>query len=238
MSFLTSLFGGGGGSVPPGPSSAQTNTATSTLGSTGTSAANFMNSYGQTGSQGLNSGLNNLTPVANWFQTIMNGNKQATLNQMQPQIAQTEGGLNTALQTGSTLAPRGGGRSSTLFDLPFEAQKDIASQYAAARAGAPAGLQSAATAQGALGASAAGAGAQFGQIGNQANNNLLNYGLSQQQQSYTQAQQNGGLWGKLLGPVLSAAIPGIGGLISGAIGGIGKAAANSSSGGFDGVGGS
>lgn len=234
MSFITSLFGGGGGNVPAGTSGAQTTAATGGLGETGTNGANFMKSYGDTGAAGLNSGLNNLNPVANWFQTIINGNKQATLNQMQPQIQQTEGGLNTALQTNTSLAPRGGGRSGTLFDLPFEAQKQIAGSYDAARAGAPAGLQSAATAQGALGSSAAGAGAQFGQVGTGANNNLLNYGLNQQQQSYTQAQQNGGLFGKLIGPLLSAALPGVGGLISSGIGAIGKSFANNSSGGVPG----
>lgn len=215
MGFFSSLFGGG---TPAGPSGSQVNSATSNLSGAGTSGSNFMNAYGTTGATGLNSGLNNLTPVANWFQTIMGGNKAATLNQLQPQIQQTEGGLNTGLQTASTLAPRGGGRSSTLFDLPIEAQKDIASQYAAARAGAPAGLQSAATAQGALGASAGGLGAQFGQAGTSANNNLLNYGLQQNQQ----ASQAGGMFGSLLGGLINLAAPSVGSLITGALGKIGS----------------
>ncbi len=219
MSFFNTLFGGGNGgsSVPPGPSSTQVTGATGGLGTTGTDAGNFMKSYGTAGATGLNAGLNNLTPVANWFQTIMNGNKQAVLNQMQPQIAQTEGGLNTALNTASTLNPRGGGRSATLFNAPFDAQKQIAGSYDAARAAAPAGLQSAATAQGALGSSAAGAGAQFGNVGTQANNSLLNYGLNRQQQNYTQAQSNGGLFGKLISPLLSM-IPGVGPALSAGVG--------------------
>lgn len=178
MSFITQLFGG---ATPPNLGAANANTAITGQQNTAANANNFMSSYGTTGQQGLNSGLNNLAPVANWFQTIMNGNKQATLNQMQPQIQQTQGGLNTALQTSSTLAPRGGGRSSTLFDLPFAAQQQTAQQYAVARAGAPAGLQSAATAQGALGASAGGIGDQYGNTSTTANNNLLNYGLTQAQ---------------------------------------------------------
>lgn len=215
MSFITSLFGGGNGgsSVPPGISSSQANTATSTLGGTGTAGANYMKAYGDTGATGLNTGLNNLAPVANWFQTIMNGNKQATLNQMQPQIQQVQGGLNTALSTANTLNPRGGGRGGELFALPFEAQKQIAGGYDAARAAAPAGLQGAATAQGALGASAGGLGSSYGNVSTSANNNLLNYGLNQQEQSYKQAQQNGGLFGKLIAPLLNF-IPGVGPLLS------------------------
>lgn len=224
MSFLTSLFGGSNNAVPPGVSSGQANTATSTLGGTGTTGADLMKGYGATGTAGLNTGLNNLAPVSNWFQTIMNGNKQATLNQMQPQIQQTQGGLNTALQTASTLNPRGGGRSGTLFDLPFEAQKQIAGSYDAARAAAPAGAQGAATAEGALGSAAAGAGAQFGQVSNGANNDLLNYGLNQQNQSYKQSQQNGAGFAKLVAPFLGM-IPGIGPIIQQAVNGYGSTGA-------------
>ncbi len=221
MGFFSSLFGGSGPAVPPGISNTQANTATSTLGDTGTAGANFMNAYGKTGATALNSGLNHIAPVANWFQTILNGNKAATLNQMQPQIQQVQGGQRTALNTANTLNPRGGGRSSTLFDLPFEAQKEIAGQYAGARAGAPAGLQGAATTEGALGASAGELGSTYGQVGTQANNNLLNYGLEQQKQAQVQAVQQGGLFGKLIGPLLSL-IPGVGPPISAGVGGLGS----------------
>lgn len=202
MSFVTDLFGG---ALPPALGTNNANNAISGLGTTAATGNNLMSSYGNTGTQGLNAGLNNLAPVANWFQTIMNGNKQATLNQMQPQIQQTQGGLNTALQTSSTLAPRGGGRSSTLFDLPFAAQQSIANQYSAARAGAPAGLQSAATAQGALGASAGGIGSSYGQVATGANNNLLNYGLGQGQAYNKQAGQTGQGLGSLFGGLASLA---------------------------------
>jgi hypothetical protein len=215
MSFMTSLFGGGSGSVPPGPTTAQTTGATAGLSGTGTAGADFMKNYGTTGEAGLNSGLNHLNPVTNWFQTIMNGNKAATLNQLQPQIQQVQGGLKTALNTENSLAPRGGGRGAALFDLPFEGQKQIAGEYAGARAAAPAGLQSAATAEGALGASAGGLGSQYGQVSSTANNNLLNYGLNQQQQKNQQQASAGGLFGKLIGGALSF-IPGIGPLASGA----------------------
>lgn len=221
MSFFDTLFGGTGGSVPAGPSKDQTAGATSGLSSAGSTAGDFLKNYGTTGAGGLNSGLNNLSPVANWFQTIMNGNKQATLNQLQPQIQQIQQGQNTALQTANTLAPRGGGRSATLFDQPFEAQKQIAGQYAGARAGAPGGLQAAGTAQGALGSAAAGAGSQFGNVANTSNNNLLNYGLNQQQQANQQATSAGGLFGKLIGPLLNF-IPGVGPLLSAGIGAAGS----------------
>lgn len=209
MGFFSTMFGGGSPNVPQGPSKDQTSGAMGGLGATGTSGLNFMNSYGQQGQQGLNSGLNHLSPVTNWFQSIMSGNKAATMNQMQPQIQQINQGQNQALQTANSLAPRGGGRSATLFDAPFNAQKQIAEQYAGARAGAPAGLQSAATAEGALGSAAGGLGSAYGGVGAQANNGLLNYGLNQQQQAYTQAQSNGGLFGKLISPLLNA-IPGFG----------------------------
>lgn len=223
MSFLNAIFGGGGGgggSVPPGVSKGQANDAIGGLSRTGGTAANFMRGYGETGAQGLNTGLAHLTPVSNWFQTIMNGNKQATLQQLQPQIQQVREGLATGLKTANTLTPRGGGRGEALFEMPFEGTKQIAQQYGQARAAAPAGLQSAATAEGALGSAAAGAGAEFGGVGAQANNALLNYGLNQQQQAYRQAQQSGAGFARLISPFLKF-IPGVGPILEKAVGGFG-----------------
>lgn len=195
MSFLTSVAGG---ALPPALGANNANTAISGLGSTAGTGNNFMGSYGATGQQGLNAGLNNLTPVSNWFQTIMNGNKAATLNQFQPQIQQVQQGQQQATDTANNLEARGGGRGSQLFAQPFAAQKDIASQYASARAGAPAGLQSAATAQGALGASAGGIGSQYGDVSSKANNNLLSYGVDQGKAFNKQADYLGSGFGKLI----------------------------------------
>jgi hypothetical protein len=214
MGFFSSLLGG---SLPPNISSQTANQAISGLSNTGTQATNYMNAYGQSGQQNIaggagaiNSGLQNLTPTANWFQTIMGGNKQATLNQLQPQIQQDQQGLNTGLQTASTLSPRGGGRSSTLFDLPFAAQQQVAQQYGSARAAAPAGLQSAATAQGALGSSlgqlgtsTAGVGAQYGSLANTANNNILNYGVQNGIARNQNASATGSGFGQLAGGIAS-----------------------------------
>lgn len=195
MGFLTDFFGG---ATPPGVSKQRVNDTIVSLQDTGNQANNYMKSYGDLGLNGLNTGLQNLTPVANWFQTIMNGNRSAVLNQLQPQIQQIQGGMNTGLQTANNLTPRGGGRGSELFQLPFEAQKDIASQYAAARAGAPAGLQSAATAEGALGASAGGLSPEFGNLRLGANTNLLNYALKQGSDYNAQAGATGAGFAKLV----------------------------------------
>ncbi len=107
------------------------------LGGISTQATNqlFPAAFGS-GSTEVGEGSKALTSGTNFFNTILNGNRQNTTSLLQPDINRINAANQGTLQGVSTLMPRGGGRSANLFSLPFQANQQIQSLYGGARAGA------------------------------------------------------------------------------------------------------
>src|ERR1700722_18277268 len=72
----------------------------------------------------------------NYFQTLLNGNRQNTGTMLQPNINQIQGAEQNTLQGTNTLTPRGGGRFGTDYSVPFAANTQIQNLFNGARAGA------------------------------------------------------------------------------------------------------
>ncbi len=132
------------------------------LGGISTQATNqlFPAAFGA-GQQQLEGGAGNVNSGANFFNTVLNGNRQNTTSMLQPDINRINQANQGTLQGVSTLMPRGGGRSGTLFNLPFQAKQQIQGLYGGARAGAAGQL-------GQLGLGRLGAGQGLFGVGNQA----------------------------------------------------------------------
>lgn len=99
----------------------------------------------------VNAAGSNLGAGANFFKTLLGGNQAETAAMLQPDINRINQGNQQTLQAVSTLTPRGGGRSASLFALPFQGQQQIQSLFNGARAGAAQALPQIGSAQGALG---------------------------------------------------------------------------------------
>lgn len=116
----------------------------------------------------LGTGLSNMQSGANFFQTLLSGNRANTQQLLQPDINRIRESTQGALQGASTLMPRGGGRFATLFQQPFQAQAQIGNLFSNMRSGAAQGL--------------AGIGGQQAQIGGQQAQNLFQTQLAHDQQ--------------------------------------------------------
>ncbi len=135
------------------------------------------------GNRELQSGTNNTTAGGNFFNTILNGNRANTTAMLAPNIQQIQGAQQGALQGASTLMPRGGGRSGTLFNLPFQGNQAIQSLYSGARSGAGSTLANLGLGQGGLGANLFGQATGGLNSANDANSHMANLGLQQKQMS-------------------------------------------------------
>jgi len=88
----------------------------------------------------LNLGNANTNAGANFFKTILGGSAADTSALLQPDINRINAGNQQTLQATANLTPRGGGRSSTLFQLPFAGQQQIQSLFNNARSTAASAL--------------------------------------------------------------------------------------------------
>src|SRR5277367_690442 len=73
----------------------------------------------------LASGAGNVGQAGNFFSTLLNGNQANTSALLQPNIDQIRGANQNAIQSLSTLMPRGGGRSGTLFNAAYAPNQQI-----------------------------------------------------------------------------------------------------------------
>jgi len=134
-----------------------------------------------TGTPLVNSGTN-------FFNTLLNGNRANTTALLQPQIDQIRQGNQNTLQGLSTLMPRGGGRSGTLFGASYAPEAQIQNLFNPARANAASALPQIGLTQQQLGLAQQGLGGNLFSVGNQplqtaigANSNLAQIGQNQQQ---------------------------------------------------------
>lgn len=172
-----------------------------------TNATNQGNSALNTGMQYLNSFSNSLAAPTNYFQSLLSGNKAQSTAALAPDISRIQDQTQGALQSTSTLTPRGGGRSSTLFNLPYAASSGVSSLYNGQRAGAAQGLTNIAGAEGqvaegeqGIGTNLLNTGANYLNAGTTASNDLGSQSSTQRQQNANAAGNLGsGIYGLLTG---------------------------------------
>jgi hypothetical protein len=144
-----------------GPSNT-TKTAENNLGGISNTALNSqLPMFNAAGTSLFNPGTANVTSGTNFFNTLLNGNRANTAAVLQPSIDQIRGNQAAAMSAINTLMPRGGGRSSTLFQQSFAPQGQIQNLFNAARTNAASTLPS-------IGLQQIGAGTNLFGLGNQA----------------------------------------------------------------------
>ncbi len=149
----------------------------------------------------FNTGQANTATASNFLNTLVGGNQANTAALLQPDINRIREGGQNAIQTASTLMPRGGGRSSTLFQAPFHANAQISNLFNGARNAAAGGLAQIGQGQTSQGTNLFGIGNNALNTGASTFGSLANYGLAQQ-------GINNGLWSQQ-GQGLSSGISGI-----------------------------
>lgn len=111
---------------------------------------------GNNGMTFLNQATANTGASGNYFQSILNGNQASPTTALAPQLAETRANVQNTLQSTTNLAPRGAGRSSTLFNLPENEQSQQQSVFNSARPEAAQALASLGLGEGGLGANLTG----------------------------------------------------------------------------------
>lgn len=129
----------------------------------------------------MNSGGQAVQSGTNFFNTVLNGNREAGTAALAPDINRIREGNQNALQTSSTLMPRGGGRAASLFGRTFATNDAVNSLYGGVRSGAAGNLAAIGQGQQSLGANLFGIANSGLNTGMQANANVLNYEQAQQQ---------------------------------------------------------
>jgi hypothetical protein len=137
----------------------------------------------QGGQQNTQAGQANTQAGGNFFNTLLNGNRANTTAMLSPNIQQIQGAQQGALQGASTLMPRGGGRSGTLFQLPFQGNQQIQSLFSGARSGAGSMLANLGLGQGGLGANLFQAGTGGLNAANNANSSAIEASLKAKERS-------------------------------------------------------
>ena len=160
-----------------------------------------------TGGQGaavpaIGQGLGNIQSGANFFNTLLSGNRANTMSLLQPDINRIQQMNQGALQGASTLMPRGGGRFATLFNQPFQTNRALTDLFGGLRGQAASALP--------------GIGAQQAQIGTTNAQNLFN-------NAFQQRQYGNNMIGSLIGSGLGLATLPFSGAPGGLLGkGLGK----------------
>lgn len=229
MGFLGNIFGGG-----PSNDQKQSNNLLNFNAQQATPAYQNSISQGnkaiQSGQQALGTGMNflhqfsnTLGAPTNYFQNILSGNNANTTSALAPEISKIGGNLNQTMQSTAQLAPRGGGRSSMLFNLPYQAASQTAGVYNQARPQAANALTGIAGQLGSVGLGQEGvgtslygtggslfnSGANFMQAGNQAAGTFGNQAAQQAEAKRQAGGAGGGFLGNILGNTLGHFFPGV-----------------------------
>lgn len=102
-----------------GPSQAVKNANNTQSGITNQAIANSGTANAE-GTSALNTGAGNVNSGTNFFNTLLNGNSANTASLLAPAINQNRATNQNQIQSLSTLMPRGGGRSGTLFNAAYQ----------------------------------------------------------------------------------------------------------------------
>lgn len=142
------------------------------------------------GQKQMSSGAPNISTGTDWLQMILHGNAAETGALLQPQVEQIRRTSQNNIQAASTLTPRGGGRSGTLFGQTFSPAAQIQNLFNSTRAGA-------ATALPQIGLAQQGLGANLFSIGNAPLNTAVQSNTSSAEIAQRQQQMTNSFWGSL-----------------------------------------
>jgi hypothetical protein len=163
-----------------GPS-ATTKTAENNLGGVSNQATTASTAEQGLGTNLLNAGAPAVTSGTNFLNTLLNGNQANTSALLAPTVQQTQQNNQNAIQGLSTLTPRGGGRSGTLFGASYAPEGQLTNLFNNARTTAATTLPQIGLQQQGLGANLIGTSNQPLSTAASASGNLGSLGLQQQQ---------------------------------------------------------
>lgn len=217
MAFLGGWFGAG-----PNNSESQANNLLNYNAQAATPISQDAVSSGKTA---LNTGMGFLNQFSrdagtsgNYFQSLLSGNPANTTAALAPDINRIRDQNNQILQSTSMLSPRGGGRSSLLFNLPNKSASDVSGLFNSARPAAATNLANLAGEYGSTGLGAAGIGTNLFNTGvgalNAGTAAAGKYGeLATNQQQF---KYNAGVQAAQIIAAAIAGMPGLGGNVTGA----------------------
>lgn len=162
----------------------QTGIANQAVSNAGTANTDATSAVGQ-GTNLLSTGGTNVNSGTNFLNTVLNGNQANTTALLQPNINQITQGNQQALTAASTLMPRGGGRSGSLFANTLNPQQQIQNLYNTSRTSAATALPQIGLQQQQMGTNLFNTGANFMNAANSA----LNTGLTGNQDVTSNALQ-------------------------------------------------
>ncbi len=204
-----------------GPSQSVKNDQNMLAGQTATANANSakLNDLGGTN---LATGSGNVSSGTNFWNTLLNGNQANTTALLAPNIQANRDQTQQNLQSVSTLMPRGGGRSGTLFGTAMAPTTSLQNLFNSGRTTAAQTLPQIGLAQQGIGTNLFGAGNQALNTGVGATGTNLDSALKAQEMSNTLAGgigsfatglltapgNNGSLFSKIIGCWIAEAIYG------------------------------
>jgi hypothetical protein len=186
-----------------GPTAAEKAATTAQQGIANTAVQNAGTLTGLGGAN-VAAGASALTPATDFFKTLLSGNQANTAAMMAPDINRMRAANQNALQSTSTLMPRGGGREGTLFNASFAPTAQAQSMFNTVRGQAAPALANIGLGEQSVGANLFGIGNQALQTGSTTQANL-------EQQAQLQQQLQNALWGQLGGGLFSLATTPFGG---------------------------
>ncbi len=187
-----------------GPSNASKAASNNLAGTSNLALNNLYPQVTQAGGNLLNLGNQNTQTGVNFFRNILGGNQAATTSLMQPDIDRIRQANQGTLQSVSTLMPRGGGRSGTLFNAAYAPNQQISNLFNTDRAAAATALPQIGAGQTSAGTGLFGLGGNALNSATGANSADLNYQLEQQKLTNT-------LWGGLGNGLFNLAMTPFGG---------------------------
>lgn len=182
------------------------------------------------------------SPVANYYNTLLSGNRNAVSTLLGPEIARIRDRDRNLVQSARELNPRGGGSVSQATEQPFLTAREIGESYAGARDKGATGMFNLGGAYNTLGANQAQTGAnawnaagnflntsnQAGSTGAANTGTLLNYNTNARRQALAEQQNQFGV-GSSIGSGLFNVLKGVnwGGVFKKGAGGGGGSGGNS-----------
>jgi hypothetical protein len=158
-----------------------------------------------TGGGLINTGVGTIHPALNYFNTLLNGDRANTTAMLQPQIDAIKNANAGQISALSTLMPRGGGRTSTLFNAPWEANKQIQNLFAPMPGMAASNLAGIGSSLIGQGTGITGQGTNLFGIGNQALNTSGQMDANLFNQAFNQRQAGNNFWSGLGGGLFNLA---------------------------------
>lgn len=112
----------------------------------------LFNASGTAGTGAVNQGIGGAGTAMDYWSKILSGNPAAIMQAMSPEVQAAQAQYRGAQQQANMFAPRGGGRSAMMAQLPMQQAGTISNILAQARPGAAANLAQTGLGMGGLGA--------------------------------------------------------------------------------------